>query len=123
MGYILKHHVVIYRVSFSCNICSFRCNDKKTLVDHLKNYKRHLAEVADRQGRICLDRVLKRSENPYWVSQEDMEPVQGLYGCFIMSESPTIGNAGCDEDGLFEPQQEDVLSAFLLYNYTTPSAT
>ncbi|KAH3800120.1 hypothetical protein DPMN_153747 [Dreissena polymorpha] len=122
MGHILKHHVVFYRVPFSCSICSFRCNDKKTLVDHLKNYKRHLAEVADRQGRISLDRVLQRSENPYWVSQKDMEPVLGLYGCSIMSEPPTTGNAGCDEDGLFEPQKEDMLPAWLLDNYTTPSA-
>ncbi|KAH3786704.1 hypothetical protein DPMN_164813 [Dreissena polymorpha] len=113
MGHILKHHVVFDRVPF-------RCNDKKTLVDHLKNYKRHLAVIADRQGRISLDRVLQRSENPYWVSQKDMEPVLGLYGCSIMSESPTTGNAGCDEDGLFE-SQEDVQSAWLLDNYTTPS--
>ncbi|KAH3739303.1 hypothetical protein DPMN_045953 [Dreissena polymorpha] len=122
MGHILKHHVVFDRVPFSCSLCSFRCNDKKTLVDHLKNYTRHLAEVADRQGRISLDRVLQRSENPYWVSQKDMEPVLGLYGCSIMSESPTTGNAGCDEDGLFEPQEEDVLPAWLLDNATTPSA-
>ncbi|KAH3865974.1 hypothetical protein DPMN_029022 [Dreissena polymorpha] len=97
-------------------------HDKKTLVDHLKNYKRHLVEVADRQGRISLDRVLQRSENPNWVNQKDMEPVLGLYGCSIMSESPTTGNAGCDEDGLFEPQEEDALPAWLLDNYTTPSA-
>ncbi|KAH3863333.1 hypothetical protein DPMN_026318 [Dreissena polymorpha] len=119
IGHILKHHVVFDRLPFSFSRCSFRCNDKKTLVDHLENYKRHFAEVADRQGRISLDRVLQRSENLYWV--KDMEPVLGLYGISIMSESPTTGNAGCDEDGLFEPQ-EDVLPAWLLDNYTTPSS-
>ncbi|KAH3693957.1 hypothetical protein DPMN_081396 [Dreissena polymorpha] len=122
MGHILKHHVTLDRVPFSCSICSFRCNDNKTLVRHLKHYRRHVEEVTSRKGRISLDKVLQRSENPYWVSKTDMEPVQGLYGCSTMSESPTTENAGCDEEGFFAPQKEDVLSAWLLDTSTTPSA-
>ncbi|KAH3786980.1 hypothetical protein DPMN_165099 [Dreissena polymorpha] len=55
MGHILKHHVVFDRVPFSCNLCSFRCNDKNTLVDHLKNYKRHL-------GGLCLSWTFRQVE-------------------------------------------------------------
>ena len=41
MGDVLKDHVPIDRVPFYCAYFSFRCQEKSTLLDHMKNYKRH----------------------------------------------------------------------------------
>ncbi|KAH3859785.1 hypothetical protein DPMN_102608 [Dreissena polymorpha] len=98
MGHILRHPV-----AFDQSM-QFQIKRQANSGRPLKNYRKHLTE--SRQS----------------FATKDMEPVQGLYGCSTMSESLTTGNAGCDEDGLFEPQEEDVLPALLLNNSTTPSS-
>ena len=60
---VLKYHVPMDRVPFSCSLCNFRCTDKKTLVSHLNNYQRHKEEVL-RSGITDTSSVLSRAENP-----------------------------------------------------------
>jgi hypothetical protein len=63
IGHVLKNHIPMDRVPFSCSLCYFRCTDKKTLVNHLNSYQMHKDEVL-RSGVTNLASVLNRAENP-----------------------------------------------------------
>ncbi|XP_053376095.1 uncharacterized protein LOC128547392 [Mercenaria mercenaria] len=72
VAHILKHHVPFDQMPYSCSLCSFRCFDKDTLVNHISQYRRHKEEVAKAGGKVDHSRVLNRSSNPKYVGDEDM---------------------------------------------------
>ena len=63
LGHVLKYHIPMDRVPFSCSLCNFRCTDKATLVGHINQYQRHREEAA-KLGVSNLSQILNRSSNP-----------------------------------------------------------
>ena len=81
-AHVYKEHVAPARVPFRCTLCQFRCQDRKTLDDHVLNYKPHVKAVKAGKGQVPED-CLKESSNPYYVSEED-------YHLFSQDESARI---------------------------------
>ena len=81
-AHIYKEHVAPARVPFRCTVCQFRCQDKRTLQDHVTNYKPHVKAVKVAKSQVPED-CLKESSNPYIVSEED-------YHVFSQEESTRI---------------------------------
>ncbi len=95
IAHILKCHVPMDQVPFSCSLCNFRCQDPVDLTNHLTYYKRHRDEAAKRGGKVDLARVLKRSEKPVDVTR------------FLRAATSGRGDDSGDEDGtIFEEQEE-----------------
>lgn len=63
IAHALKHHVQLDRVPFYCTLCNFRCTATVDLLHHVKQYKRHVEEVA-RNGITDEQTVLRQSTNP-----------------------------------------------------------
>ncbi|KAH3884520.1 hypothetical protein DPMN_008502 [Dreissena polymorpha] len=63
IAHVLKHHVQLDRVPFYCTLCNFRCTATVDLLHHVKQYKRHVEEVA-RNGITDEQTVLRQSTNP-----------------------------------------------------------
>ena len=63
LDHVLKYHIPMDRVPFSCSLCNFRCMDKATLIGHINQYQRHREEAA-KLGVSNLSQVLNRSSNP-----------------------------------------------------------
>ncbi|KAH3850390.1 hypothetical protein DPMN_092801 [Dreissena polymorpha] len=72
MAHIFKHHVPFDQAPVSCSLCSFRCQTLQHLIDHIMKYAPHVKEAKAR-GVTDLRRYLIRSENPYTVSEADIE--------------------------------------------------
>ena len=81
-AHVYKEHVALATVPFRCTLCQFRCQDRKTLDDHLLNYKPHVKAVKAGKDQVPED-CLKESSNPYYVSEED-------YHVFSQDESVRI---------------------------------
>ena len=81
-AHVYKEHVALARVPFRCTLCQFRCQDRKTLDDHVLNYKPHVKAVKAGRGQVPED-CLKESSNPYFASEED-------YHVFSQDESVRI---------------------------------
>ena len=81
-AHIYKEHVDPAKVPFQCTLCQFRCQDRKTLDDHVLNYKPHVKAVKAAKDLVP-DDCLKESSNPYYVSEED-------YHVFSQDESARI---------------------------------
>ena len=71
ISHILKHHVPFERIPYSCSLCSFRCSDKKSLVDHVKKYSRHKEEES-KFGPQDYSKILRMASNPYNIGEDDM---------------------------------------------------
>ena len=54
-AHIYKEHVARASVPFRCTICQFRCQDKRTLQDHVTNYKPHVKAVEVAKGQVPKD--------------------------------------------------------------------
>ncbi|KAH3783939.1 hypothetical protein DPMN_161889 [Dreissena polymorpha] len=63
IAHALKHHVQLDRVPFYCTLCNFRCTATVDLLHHVKQYKRHVEEVA-RNGITDEQTVLRQSTYP-----------------------------------------------------------
>ena len=81
-AHIYKEHVAPAMVPFRCTLCQFRCQDRKTLDDHVLNYKPHVKAVKAAKSLVP-DDCLKESSHPYFVSEED-------YHVFSLDESARI---------------------------------
>ena len=81
-AHVYKEHVALAKVPFRCTLCQFRCQDRKTLDDHVMNYKPHVKAVKAAKGLVP-DDCLKESSHPYFVSEED-------YHVFSQDESARI---------------------------------
>ncbi|XP_060551564.1 uncharacterized protein LOC132713111 [Ruditapes philippinarum] len=109
VSHVLKHHVPFDRVPYSCSFCSFRCTDKKSLLDHIKKYSRHRDEET-RFGQPDYSKILKMAENPYVIGVDDMVQlskelsVQWHGRHLTQSENPFD-----DSEGLFEEEEDDVI--------------
>lgn len=68
--HIMKIHLSLDQVPFYCSLCLFRCRDRATLDDHVKNFSRHKQMVADRKCNNSSG-FLKENPTPYKFSQED----------------------------------------------------
>ena len=68
VAHILKKHVSLDRVPYSCSLCNFRCTEKKDLHGHLERYARHVEEMS-RTGITDLTQVLNQSPNPIQVEE------------------------------------------------------
>ena len=71
VGHVLKTHIPMDRVPFYCTLCSFRCEDRETLVAHIKKYRRHRDEEI-KSGTPDYTQILKRAANPIYVGDRDM---------------------------------------------------
>ncbi|KAH3750538.1 hypothetical protein DPMN_185065 [Dreissena polymorpha] len=63
VAHVLKFHVPLDRIPFSCSLCNFRYVEVNELVDHVRKYQRHLEEVK-RLGIPDTKVVLNRSDRP-----------------------------------------------------------
>lgn len=99
IGHVLKYHIPMDRVPFSCSLCNFRCTDKKTLVNHLNSYQRHKDEVL-RSGVTNLASVLNRAENP--VNAEAM-----ILPVLLGTDLPDL-DFGDIDSSIFDPQDPEV---------------
>lgn len=63
VAHLLKTHVSLDQVPFSCSLCNFRCTDRAQLLRHITRYQRHREEVI-RLGSVNNKTVLRRSQNP-----------------------------------------------------------
>ncbi|KAH3693583.1 hypothetical protein DPMN_081017 [Dreissena polymorpha] len=45
IGHVLKYHVPMDKVPFSCSLCNFRCLEQQELMDHVRKYRRHVDEA------------------------------------------------------------------------------
>jgi len=45
--HVLKCHVPLDEVPFSCTLCPFRCMDKASQVSHINNYRPHMNKAAE----------------------------------------------------------------------------
>ena len=110
-GHILKYHIPMDRVPFSCSLCNFRCIEKAELLQHVTGYQRHKEElkrckVTDQAA------VLHRSTNPMNV-EEMMLDIDESSPARRQSEEPVLpdwlGEAPADPDvvlkqaGMFSP--------------------
>ena len=68
--HIMKIHLSLDQVPFYCSLCLFRCRDRATLDDHVKNFSRHKQMVADRKCNNSSG-FLKENPTPYKFGQED----------------------------------------------------
>lgn len=68
--HIMKIHLSLDQVPFYCSLCLFRCRDRATLDDHVKNFSRHKQMVADRKCGNSSG-FLKENPAPYRFSPED----------------------------------------------------
>ncbi|KAH3701642.1 hypothetical protein DPMN_076632 [Dreissena polymorpha] len=46
VDHVLKYHVPMDRVPFSCSLCNFRCLEQHELMDHVRKYRRHIDEAS-----------------------------------------------------------------------------
>jgi len=68
VAHVLKDHIPLDRVPYYCTLCNFRCQEAKTLEDHLTDYEPHVKEEA-RIGSPDYSRILKYSDNPAKVEE------------------------------------------------------
>ncbi len=76
VAHILKYHVSMDRVPYSCSLCNFRCQDTTDLLNHTRRYKRHVEEVKRNPG-IPLSRALNKAEDPVVLDESYMKLVPG----------------------------------------------
>lgn len=62
IAHVLKHHVPMDEVPFSCFLCNFRCQDKQILLKHIKPFRPHSKAVMT-TGRKDHFTVLNMSSN------------------------------------------------------------
>ncbi|KAH3808737.1 hypothetical protein DPMN_137095 [Dreissena polymorpha] len=72
VGHFFKYHVTFDQVPYTCSLCSFRCQTQQHLLDHVTKYAPHVKE-AKMRGVTDLRRYLNKSDNPYIVSELDIE--------------------------------------------------
>ena len=72
MGHFFKYHVTFDQVPYTCSLCSFKCQTQQHLLDHVTKYAPHVKE-AKLRGVTDLRRYLNKSDNPYIVSDLDIE--------------------------------------------------
>lgn len=94
VGHLLKRHVSLDQVPFSCSLCNFRCTAPADLLQHITRYQRHVEEV-QRTGLVDLKAVLQKSENP--VNVEVLMEVEEYI------EAPADDN----DNGIFDLQETD----------------
>ena len=82
-AHVYKEHVTLEKVPFRCTLCQLRCQDRKTLDEHVLNYKPHVKAVKAAKGLVPAE-CLKESSHPYFVSEED-------YHVFSQDESARFG--------------------------------
>lgn len=100
MAHVLKKHVSMDRVPYSCGLCNFRCTERVDLVKHLTQYKRHVEETRRPGVIIDYNTMLQRSENPVDLDlyMEDLD----------VSHTSLIDEALVTEDqSLFETPEGD----------------
>ena len=103
VDHILKYHIPMDRVPYSCSLCMFRCMEQQTLLNHVTKYQRHvrLAKELKVTNHIQFMVVAKQ---PVVIGDDDMVPVarEEVSGTSASVESPF-------DDGNLE---EDLLDAF-----------
>ena len=71
-AHIMKVHVPMDQVPYYCALCSFRCTERQTLLDHLRSYRPHRQAEAKAEKPINYTDILRRSDNPYTIGETDM---------------------------------------------------
>ncbi|XP_041357091.1 uncharacterized protein LOC121374179 isoform X2 [Gigantopelta aegis] len=76
-SHFLKNHVALDRAKFYCTLCSFRCNTKAALKNHVKRYTAHVDRVKQmkpegKEVDKILSLCLKESEDPYVIKETDV---------------------------------------------------
>ena len=104
----MKTHIPLDRVPFHCSLCSFRCQDKDTLVAHIHKYKRHRDEEI-RSGTPNYSAILKKAENPITVGDRDTvaltkEESIRWHSRHMLSEEP-LG----DLDAIFQDEDDETV--------------
>lgn len=107
--HILKHHKPFDQVPYSCSLCSFRCLNKETLVNHINQYKRHREEVREAGGKVDHSNALHRSSNPNVIGSDDMVLLTKEDACkrFTRQEDPLNQDDQFDHDSIFEDDEND----------------
>ncbi|KAH3862104.1 hypothetical protein DPMN_025067 [Dreissena polymorpha] len=63
IAHVLKYHVSLDRVPYSCSLCNFRCMEENELMNHVKKYQRHVKKVS-KLGFPDSKILLNKAENP-----------------------------------------------------------
>ena len=96
VAHILKKHATLDSVPFMCDLCNFRCTEKKELFLHLECYKRHTDQVA-RTGIKDLSGLLRKSDNPIDLNEY-----------MVDLDAPRRNPSAEESDqSIFEPQDAD----------------
>ena len=64
------------RVPYRCALCKFRCQDALTLQKHLTAYTRHVEAETKLGFKPTYLQILKRSNNPIYVTEDDLFALQ-----------------------------------------------
>ena len=72
ISHVLKHHVPMDQVPFSCSLCMFRCQEQKTLVEHIRKYNRHVEAELKLGFQPNYTEILNKSANPHVIGDSDM---------------------------------------------------
>ena len=76
VDHFLKEHVPEERVPYRCSLCKFRCQDALTLQRHLTAYARHVEAETKLGFKPTYLQILKRSNNPIFVTEDDLFALQ-----------------------------------------------
>jgi len=105
VGHFFKYHVTFDQVPYTCSLCSFRCQTQQHLLDHVTKYAPHVKE-AKMRGVTDLRRYLNKSDNPYIVSDLDIER---------LGDPVSEPNGDEAEEGWFDvPEESPILPDWLV---------
>ncbi len=71
VAHILKHHIPLDKVPFSCSLCMFKAMEQKSLMAHVTKYVRHV-RLAREIGVVDNSQYLTMSAQPAVVGEADM---------------------------------------------------
>jgi len=99
--HVLKYHVPLDEVPFSCTLCLFRCMDKASQVSHINNYRPHRNKAAE-MGVLDHSPFLSESIKPVVLDERYMVRLSKEESAAWLSRQPST----CQEEPDYYPSED-----------------